>query len=451
MTSVSTIAAIRFGYGLGPNLAPLTKASLLEGLSASDAMAKKYPVTSTDKVLVKIRAFRAAKKAANASDGRQDDMAERIALRNSAGLGLLHATTRILDTDTAIFERLTWFWADHFTAVGKNLNGRAVAPAYIDEAIRPHVTARFADMLKAAITHPLMLEYLDQTVSVGPNSKIGKRREKGLNENLARELLELHTLGVGGGYVQGDVRQLAELLTGLRISPDVGFVFDARMSEPGTKTILGKTYGRGVPDLDAIYDALDDLARHPDTARHIARKLAVHFVSDTPDVGLVDQLAAAYATSDGDLMVVYQALLEHPAAWEQFGQKVKKPFDFIMSALVAFGISGKQLIALKDKQKRNLVARPMVAMGQPFMEARGPDGWPEAAEEWITPQGLASRIAWSVDVSANAAILVRDSRKFLQTTLADAAGEPLRQAVAQTETIADGLTLVLASAEFNRQ
>jgi len=453
VTSKTTLAAIRFGYGLGPITAQLSGEALLAGLAGGNDIARAYPTKSVPQVTRMALAYRAAQKAADRKKNQRRDrkLPERQALREAAALGILHGTARILDTDSRFFERLSWFWADHFTAVGKNLSFRAAAPAYLDEAIRPNVTGRFADMLKAVISHPFMLAYLDQTESVGPNSATGKRRGRGLNENLARELLELHTLGVGADYDQGDVRQLAELLTGLSFAPRHGFRFNPRIAEPGSKTVLGRIYGGERTNLDDIYRFLDDLAARPETARHLSRKLAVHFVADDPEASMVSAMTAAYMASDGELMAVYRAMLAHPAAWDSRAQKAKQPFDFIVSALVAVGLSGAELLDIPIKDLRNLLARPLEAMGQPFMQARGPDGWPEAAENWITPQGLATRISWSVGLAGHVGNRVGDPRDFVKTTLADAAGERLTQAVARAETVADGVALVFASAEFNRR
>ncbi len=469
MVRKQTIAAIRFGYGLGPRRPPETPDTLLANLGTVPDAAGKFPVMPTSEAVRMARDLRrkeklaakrggksgaaGAKTRANAASAADDPVkAARRKLRLEAGRGLVHGMARILDARSALGERLVWFWADHFTAVPKNQVMRLAAPAYIDEAIRPHVTGRFADMLKAVVTHPFMLFYLDQVVSAGPNSAAGKRRGAGLNENLAREVMELHTLGVGAPYGQDDVRQLAELMTGLTLSRKTfAFEFNPRMAEPGAETVLGKAYGGGKPRLDDILQALENLAAHPATARHIARKLAVHFVSDTPDAALVDALEAAYRRSDGDLMAVYSALLEHPLSWGDIGGKAKQPFDFIASALVALGISGDELAKLKPRELDALLFRSLAAMGQPFMQARGPDGWPEEAEAWITPQGLAARIDWATQVAARIGNRVGDAGRFLDTTLADAAGERLRWAVQQVESASDGVALVFASAEFNRR
>lgn len=449
MTNAQTIARLRFGYGIGPRPANADPEAMLKGLARGNRIATAYPVASTTDGLRRFAALRMARKTME-RDGSQAAMKDAQArIAELAGQGFVHAFARILDTETPFFERLTWFWANHFTATAKTAATRAIAPAYIDEAIRPHVAGRFSDMLKAVITHPFMLAYLDQASSVGPNSRIGRRRKAGLNENLARELLELHTLGVKSAYTQADVRQMAELLTGLTISPQTGFRFVPAMAEPGAETVLGKRYGGGAPGLADVMQALDDLAAHPSTAAHIARKLASHFVSDTPEPGLLAHLEQAFRASDGDLVAVYAALLEHPAAWKTLGAKARQPFDFVAASLLTLGFSGKELTRFEPRVLRRALARPLAAMGQPFMSAPGPNGWPEEAEAWITPQGLATRIAWARGLAQKVFRRLPDARQFVDIALADAAPRRLRQAVAAAETQADGIMLVLASAEFN--
>ncbi len=450
MVSQATIAQIKFGYGLGGK-APQTAADILARLGGPDRVREKYPVVPLARAVELARALARARKGEKAGKGgaRAQLKAARREIDAAYGQGFVHALARIVETDNPFFERLTWFWADHFTATPKNASSRAAAPAYVDEAIRPHVTGRFADMLKAVVTHPFMLLYLDQVSSVGPNSAVGRKRGAGLNENLARELLELHTLGVGAPYTQDDVRQMAELLTGLTFSPRRGFVFRPEMAEPGAKRILGKRYGGGTPRLEQVFEALEDLALRPETARHLCTRLATHFVADSPDPGLVAEMEAAWRASGGDLPAVYEAMLGHPAAWAAPLAKVKQPFDYVASALLALGFSGEELAALERRDIRRYLFEPLKAMGQPFMGAPGPDGWPEEAEAWITPQGLAVRIAWADAVARQVASRVGDPRRFVRRALNDAAGEDLLFAARAAETEAEGVMLVLASAEFN--
>ena len=209
-------------------------------------------------------------------------------------------------------ERLVLFWSNHFTVSARRPELLGLAGAFEREAIRPNVTGSFLDLLRAVVRHPGMLVYLDNARSVGPGSPAGQRRDRGLNENLARELMELHTLGVDGGYTQADVTQLARILTGWSVDEDGGFRFRELTHEPGPKVLLGRTYPEaGVDEGEA---ALAALARHPSTARHVATRLARHFAADDPPPALVDRLAARFLATDGDLPSVYRTLVEFARA-----------------------------------------------------------------------------------------------------------------------------------------
>jgi uncharacterized protein (DUF1800 family) len=316
----------------------------------------------------------------------------------------------------------------------------------IEEAIRPHVTGRFADMLRAVVQHPAMLGYLDQTRSFGPNSRVGLRRARGLNENLARELLELHT--VGAGHTQTDVAQMAELLAGLTVGK-AGPTFDARRAEPGAETVLGQTYDGD--SLDAVLRALNDLAEHADTAAHLSRKLAVHFVADQPNRDLVQALTDGWRASGGDLLAVAESLLTHSAGWSTTPDKVRQPFDFLVAALRALGVGGAAVMALPDAPFRTMILQPMAAMGQPWQRAPGPDGWPEAAEAWITPEGMAARITWAMDMPARLVSPLPVPTTLMTRCLGAHLGERLAWAVPRSEDIREAVGLVLASPDFNRR
>lgn len=453
MAAPSTIGPIRFGYGLGPSSLPRPPESLTEGLQQPDQMARIHKGTSLRQGLKLAKVFREAGKAARNDEpgGQAAYRAARRDLQDIYRATLATGLARIVDSQTPLRERLVWFWADHFTAAAKRAPLRGLASAYLDEAIRPNITGTFADLLKAVVTHPFMLNYLDQVASVGPNSTVGKRRNRGLNENLAREVLELHTLGVNASYSQNDVRGLAELMTGLSVDPGKGFLFRNAIAEPGTKTVLGKAYGGRRGKLDDVLAAMDDLSVHPNTASHIAEKLARHFVSEDPDPRLVFDLEKAFTASNGDLMTVYEVLLAHPSATSELGRKAKQPFDFVASSLVALGYSGKEVSTMTLNDARKYIHEPMVAMGQEFLAPPGPDGWSESAEDWITPQGLATRITWAMAVAEEVQARVGDPRDFLDRTLEDAASRTLQLSVAGAPTRAEGIGLVLASAEFNRR
>lgn len=451
------IAAIRFGEGLAPDIAPpASKDAVLKQLSGPDLSARDFPVPLLTDLLPDMARLRKLNKAARRgrktpeADALSDvyKQAQRAYNREMEAM-IAPVFARSITSEQPFRERLTRFWGDHFTVVGKtNLTRRAV-PAYLEEVIRPHIAGRFSDMLKAVVTSPMMLDYLDQNASVGPNS-LGAKGRRGLNENLARELLELHTLGVDGVYSQDDVRQLAELLTGMTSNFE-GFAFRAKIAEPGTETVLGKTYGGGAASLADVMAFLDDVARHPDTARHIARKLAVHFTSDTPDDGMVADMVDAYTQSDGDLMVVYDAMVRHPFAWNSFGQKVKQPVDFICSALRVLEVPPATLERLNRSKRRAYLITPMTGMGQKWTRPGGPDGWPEEAEAWITPQGLAARIQWSMAAPSAFFRSLPDPRMFVRSALGDTADETVKFAARAAETRREGVGLILASPSFQRR
>lgn len=446
-----TTAAIRFGHGL-PQVtgAPHSVPEMLAALARPDVAMGDHPITPTS-VVADLLVRREA-----AGRTREDGPAEMKAYQQTgrdltdAALAAARTTlTRALVNPDGFRERLAAFWGNHFTTALRARPNRFLSFAFMDEAIRPHLAGTFADLLTAATLHPTMLSYLDQTASFGPNSRQGKRTKRGLNENLARELLELHTMGVGAGYAQDDVRQLAELLTGLAVDPALQLEFQDRRAEPGAETVLGKTYdGKGLAPIRAV---LSDLARRPETARHIARKLAVHFVADDPDPQLIDALYSAYANSGGDLIAVYAALLNHPAAWLPKAQKARQPYDFMIAALRALDLSGTEVAKMALGPFSRMILDPMAAMGQPFKTAPGPDGWAEEAEAWITPQGLAARITWAMAVPARLVRPLPDPRDLAHRCLGPRASESLLWAVARAENIREGVGLVLVSPEFNRR
>ena len=238
---------------------------------------------------------------------------------------------RAMIADCGFAERLVVFWSNHF-CISANKGGlaRMWAGSFEREAIRPYVLGRFGDMLKAVEQHPAMLFFLDNQQSLGPDSRAGQNRKRGLNENLAREIMELHTLGVGGGYTQDDVTSLARIITGWTYAGRQGqlgtpgsFVFNANAHQPGAQRLLGKIYeNNGVAQGEA---ALADIARHPSTAKFIATKFARHFVADDPPPALVARLQDVFLKSDGDLKALAMALLDSDEAWQAPLTKLRSP------------------------------------------------------------------------------------------------------------------------------
>jgi len=454
------LAQVRFGYGLSPHHAPISDvAQRIRLLAGPDETAQRYPIAPFDVFREHSMAYRDLARARREAPTREAANAARMAsreyraeLHRDALRVLARTVARALDAPDPFRERLVRFWADHFTVLGKHAVLRWAAPHYVEDAIRPFIAGRFADLLASAVLHPMMLAYLDQDRSVGPNSRMSQRNPgRGLNENLARELLELHTLGVGGAYTQDDVRQLAELLAGLSVRERVQMHFAPNRGEPGPETVLGKTYGRRSPSLEDIYAVLEDLAAHRDTARHLARKLAVHFVSDTPPPDLVKALARAYRQSGGDLLEVYAVLRAHPASQDPTLHKAKRPYDLVVSAFRGLGVEGATTEGFKLRETGHMLRIPLHAMGQTWLRPPGPDGWPEDASHWITPQGLAARVSWAMGLRDKAAIRLPDPRLLVDQVLGPLASERLRFAARAAETRADGVGVILASPEFNRR
>ena len=352
-------------------------------------------------------------------------------------------TTAAIETSTPFVERLVHFWSNHFTISTTKPTLGVTAVSYENEAIRPHILGKFSTMLKAVIGHPAMLIYLDNAQSVGPDSRVGSRRDRGLNENLAREVLELHTLGVNGGYEQYDVRALAEILTGWSIArvddtDSGGFMFRANIHQPGEKILLGHRYqedGQG----EAL-SALDALAVHTSTARHVATKLARHFIADAPPDGTIAELADAYLGSAGDLAVVSARLIELAVTIDDPLGKVKSPHDLVISTLRAFDAAA---------HAENGVAS-MRLMGQMPFAAPSPAGWPDHAVDWLGPDALMKRIDWAAAVGRRMPSVV-DPVRIGSSTIWPIASDETRFLVTRAPSVADGVALLIASPEFQRR
>ena len=451
MGDTSILLAARFGYGVRPGQElPASVNAVLAALKDPDPLDRKFIRPTTKERIGLYQRLSEARK------GERDNVAgaaERFRdIKLKAGQWVHQDMQahfgRAAFSEQGFRERLVAFWVDHFTVAGKNQRVSLLIGSYLDEAIRPNIDGAFTDILKAVVLHPAMLEYLDQVSSIGPNSPIGQRRDRGLNENLAREVLELHTLGVGSAYTQNDVRRFAKLLTGLQIDKN-GMKFNQRAAEPGRVRILGNQYGGDTPKLQHITDFLDDLAVHPETAKHIAHKMAVHFVSQDPDPDLVEALAKAFRLSKGNLHMMYTVLLKHPASRKSVRAKVKWPMEFVVSAVRVLDI-GKVLTGITEAEFREGVILPLQTMGQNPFRPSGPDGWSEDAEDWITPAALAARIEWVAALAQNFG-QDTDPRELLTEVLGSNVSSELQVAVTGAETKWEGVALMLASPEFNRR
>lgn len=440
-------AAIRFGYGLSPRFSPPADAeALLDALQGPDIPAGRWPAIQPGEAERLRRQYRDTRQ-----NRTQDEAAYRAAiaaLNDMQVRGIVVRFARILDAPIPFRERLHWFWTDHFTTVNRQREEVGVQLDHHDLAIRPHITGRFTDMLQSAILHPAMLGYLDQNQSRGPTSAIALKKGGGVNENLAREVLELHTIGVGGTYSQDDVRQFALLLTGLGSNKN-GLYFRENIAEPGAETVLGKTYGGGEASINDIRAALVDLARRPDTALHLARKLAVHFIDDDPDPTLIADMARAYRENDTALLPVYRVMVLHPAAQVNVGAKARQPFEWMATALRGMGLEGEAMTGLSHSIVRRTITDPLRRMGQPWHSPIGADGWAEEQAAWLTAPGLAERITWAMTAPSRLCPDLPDPRDLARRIIPGLRGEVVADLVFRAERRSDGLALVLASPELN--
>ncbi len=390
-------------------------------------------------------------------------------LRQDIGQDFAARMTLATTTEAGFRERWALFWANHFTvSATKAITGTVVGP-FEEEAIRPNVFGRFEDLLGAAETHPAMLTYLDQIQSIGPDSQAaqfmkrgsprgiggaggggGFQRTAGLNENLAREIMELHTVGVDGGYTQADVTEFARAMTGLSIGgPNGGrggdgaygvAVFREPAHEPGVRTVMKVSYPQqgGKGQTNAI---LVDLAAKPATARFICTKIARHFVADDPPPALVARLEAAWTGSRGDLARVAEALVDAPQAWAPQPAKFKTPYDYLVSSFRAADVAGLPF---------ERVAPILTSLGQKPFSAASPKGWAEDAPSWAAPDAIVKRMQFAQMFSAGA-VRDRDPKQLATEALGERLSPDTAKAIARAESRPEGFALLLMSPEFQRR
>jgi uncharacterized protein (DUF1800 family) len=402
-------------------------------------------------LLQKLHQIRSLKKAQKRGGNRQASLADMHRELNKSltrtQLQQLGARMQVgIETEAPFRERLVHFWSNHFTvsmAGGKRLIATSCA-AYEAETARKFLDGHFADMLIAVEQHPVMLAYLDNLQSLGPSSRAGRRRSKrGLNENLAREILELHTLGVDGGYGQDDVTSLARIITGWTIANDRQipgqpgrFVFMNAMHEPGTHRVLGKDYvEQGVHQGERV---LESLAAHPSTSRFIATKLVRHFVADDPPATAVEHVAKVFRNTDGHLPSVHGALVDLDECWRPQGAKLKTPNELVVSAL-----RGLDLPRLPEKRLLGSLA----LLNQYPFTAPSPAGWPDSSEHWGSPNALLQRIDWSTQIGKRVGS-ARQPRSLLAHMSNPIDDRALRLSVERATSAAQGIALLLAGPDF---
>lgn len=349
-----------------------------------------------------------------------------------------------LNAEVGFTERLVWFWSNHFCVSADKGQVRALCGAFEREAIRPNIRGKFFDMLLAVESHPAMLLYLDNARSIGPDSFAGRRRGKGLNENLAREILELHTLGVRTGYSQDDVTNFAKVITGwsivpLKQNPERGgeFEFNPRMHQPGPQRVIDRDYeDRG---FTQGRDVLLRLATHPSTARHVARKLVRHFVSDDPPQPLVDRLAKRFLDTGGDLMEVSKTLITASEAWDTPRSKLRRPTEWLVSVLRATGISPSDV--RPQVQAQNM-------LGEPLWRPPAPNGFSDDSAAWM--DGLAQRLDIANQFARRTGDLI-DPEQVADSAFGPLLSTDTRQTLAAAESRSQAVALLLMSPEFQRR
>ena len=353
---------------------------------------------------------------------------------------------RSIEARAGFAERLVAFWSNHF-CVTANKGGiaRVTCGPFEREAIRPHVLGKFADMLLAVETHPAMLHFLDNAQSVGPNSRAGANGRRGLNENLGREIMELHALGAGSGYTQADVTNLARILTGwtfvgqdAKLGEPGTFVFNAAAHEPGPIELLGKTYPEdGVAQGRS---ALLEIARRPQCAQFVAGKFARHFLGDTPAKTLVDRLARVFRDTDGDLRQLALTLVDAPESWDRKPVRIRNPYEFVV---------GAHRLLQRLPEEPGAVLAPVGTLGMTMWTPPGPNGFSNEISAWATPEGMKLRLDWS----AQLAQLLREPPNptdLLDALTGGAPSPETSMAVAHAESRQQGLALLLMSPEMQR-
>ena len=451
----AAIALTRFGLGARPGeieavaRAPrgwlsgqIGAAERLSGLPGSKEAMTRFQT----EYLPRVRSLQDARgtgEEAEREQGRLQRGLREIMARHIEARTALAATT-----GQGFAERWVRFWSNHFTVAAVNPAMAMLAPTLEAEAVRSHAFSRFSDLLVAAELHPAMLVYLDQAVSVGPNSPAGRRRGRGLNENLAREILELHTLGADGGYDQGDVEALARMLTGWTIArPELGHrearrgeaVFEPRLHEPAAQTLMGRRFrddGAGQARAALLW-----LAERPQTARHLAGKLARHFLADDPPAAAVDHIERAWLASGGDLSAVAGAVIAAPGAFEPEAGKFKAPEEYLISVMRALDIGDLG---------RERLAGSLRALGQMPFTAPSPAGWPDGEADWASPDALMKRLEFANALARRAADAVHPVARAEAVLGARLTGRT-REAVARAESAGQGLTLLFMSPDFLRR
>lgn len=453
MSLSAVIATHRLGLGPKPGELETYTSGAAQKLRDQLISAGVPAYADADQVLALNRRAQEARQAGD-NDMQQEIQRQRRQLYVTDAI----ARTRFaIETDQPFRERLVHFWSNHFAVSADKQETIPWIGSFEAEAIRPHITGRFGDMLLAATRHPAMLSYLDNNLSIGPNSQAGRRADRGINENLAREVLELHSLGVNGGYSQADVTSLARILTGWtlvagpivermpQVQRDGGFAFVPAMHEPGDHQVLGKVYDQaGQAQGRAV---LADLAAHPSTAQHLAFKLARHFLADQPSADDLAFVETAWRESDGDLMQVYDALLALQAKTEDRPVKFRTPNEWLIACLRAMGMTA---LGIRPAGNDNPLQLALTRLNQPVWRPGSPAGWGDTADRWDSPDALGKRVELANNMAERMAARL-PATELLGILFGEQVEPALARAVTNAESNAQALALVLLSPQMLRR
>lgn len=460
MLSEEYLVYQRFGLGTRPDASPLSGSASRALLDQLDRYQPAPPAWQQyQQTLPSVTQEMQEMRRISQADSAEDKMQLRRQMRNEARDSYTDAVQVraqvAQQTDTPFVERLVHFWANHFAISAQKPLVTQSAGLFELQAIRPHVLGSFKDMLFAVEKHPAMLIYLDQQQSRGPQSEAVQRqlrrqpdKKTGLNENLAREILELHTLGVRSGYSQQDVTEFARALTGWTVQAPKqagetdarypGFVFNPRVHEPGSRQLLGKTYGpTGVQQAEAI---LNDLAASPATATHLATKLACHFAGDQPPPALISRLRDTYVQSGGQLQALYRVLIEAPECRVPAPVKFKTPWEWLISSVRALDIDLAHV----------RVSQVMTQLGQPIWKPDSPAGYDDIAESWLASNALLRRVEYAQRLAALTRLSMPPAT-LANTVLRGTVSQETLQQIRRAESAHTGFALLLVSPEFLRR
>ncbi|WP_163935007.1 DUF1800 family protein [Paraferrimonas sp. SM1919] len=447
MDNATYIALTRFGLGINPSLSPThithPKSWLLEQCQSPLLLQQGLSSTDSLKSIFRYRQLKAANKKRRLN---QDEQQQFKQLQLLPRKNLIKHATEVahlaIHSASGIQLRLFDFFSNHFSITTHNKFMKFIAPSFEQEVIAAHLNHRFEDMLLASCQHPAMLVYLNNELSIGPDSFAGKKKTKNINENLAREILELHTLGVEGPYNQQDVEQLALALTGWSIpkaqddfsSP---FLYRKGFHQPGPKTLLKITFRQ--KDHKQAQEMLKMLANHPATAKHISYKLAQYFISDKPEPKLVNKLTQSYLASRGHIPTLMKALIEAPECWQPIAQKFKTPREFVISSLRASntqnGLAKKWLPILKS-------------LGQLPFQAGSPAGYSVQQVDWLSPNNMYIRANFAYELAARWQTKVKSVQSLVDTLFANHVSQHSSTHILRAETKQQALTMILMSPEF---